>query len=85
MASVRATLAIGALRGWKPMMKDTAQVYIQANTVGPKRPATWVRLPHYVHMAAEMVQQERQAHLYGPRCPLLQSPLRPPRTRRLVG
>ena len=45
MASVRATLAVGALRGWRPMMRDAAQAYIQASIVGPGRPATWVRLP----------------------------------------
>ena len=48
MASVRATLAIAALRGWRPMMRDAAQAYIQASIVGPGRPATWVRLPRYM-------------------------------------
>ena len=45
MASVRATLAIGALRGWRPMVRDAAQAYIQARIDKPGRPATWVRLP----------------------------------------
>ena len=48
MASVRATLAIGALRGFRPMMRDAAQAYIQARIDGPGRPATWVRLPRYM-------------------------------------
>jgi hypothetical protein len=48
MASVRATLAIGALRGWWPMMRDAAQAYIQASIVEPGRPATWARLSRYM-------------------------------------
>ena len=45
MASVHATLAVGALRGWRPMMRDAAQAYIQASIVGSGRPAIRVWLP----------------------------------------
>ena len=45
MASVRATLVVGALRGWRQMMRDAAQAYVQASIVGTGRPATWVQLP----------------------------------------
>ena len=38
MVSVRATLAVGALRGWRPMMRDAAQAYIKASIDGPGRP-----------------------------------------------
>ena len=48
MASVRATLAIGALKGYRPLVRDAAQAYIQARIDGPGRPATWVRLPKHM-------------------------------------
>ena len=48
MASIRATLAIGALKGYRPLVRDAAQAYIQARIDGPGRPATWVRLPKHM-------------------------------------
>ena len=45
MASIRAVLAVSALRGWPTKARDAAQAYIQARIDGPGRPRTWVRLP----------------------------------------
>ena len=45
MASIRAVLAVSALRGWSVKARDAAQAYIQARIDGPGRPKTWVRLP----------------------------------------
>ena len=45
MGSVRAALAIAALRGFYPKVRDATQAYIQARIDGADRPRTWVRLP----------------------------------------
>ena len=45
MASIRAVLAVSALRGWPTKARDAAQAYIQARIDNPGRPKTWVRLP----------------------------------------
>ena len=45
MATVRAALAVAALRGFKPKARDATQAFIQARIDGPGRPKTWVRLP----------------------------------------
>ena len=44
MASIRAVLAVSALRGWPTKARDAAQAYIQARNDGPGRPRTWVCL-----------------------------------------
>ena len=46
MNTVRAALAISALRGFVPKVRDAAQAYIQARIDDPRRHVrTWVRLP----------------------------------------
>lgn len=45
MASVRAVLAVAALRGWTPMVRHAAQAYMQDCMDAPGRPKMWVRLP----------------------------------------
>jgi len=45
MNTVRAALAISALRGFQPKVRDATQAYIQAVIDKEGRPRTWVRLP----------------------------------------
>ena len=45
MNTVRAALAIAALRGFTPKVRDATQAYIQAVIDKAGRPRTWVRLP----------------------------------------
>ena len=45
MNTVRAALAIAALRGFVPKVRDATQAYIQAVIDKAGRPRTWVRLP----------------------------------------
>ena len=45
MVTVRAALAIAALKGMEPKVRDAQQAYIQARIDGPGRPECWVRLP----------------------------------------
>jgi len=45
MVTVRSAMAVAALKGMEPKMRDAQQAYIQARIDGPGRPETWVRLP----------------------------------------
>ena len=72
MASVRATLAVGALRGWRPMVRDAAQAYIQASIVGPGRPATWVRLLRSMKPPVWLTKDGKPAYA-DPNVPLLKA------------
>ena len=70
MNTVRAALALAALRGYVPKVRDAAQAFIQASIYDPgKRPNTWVRLPKswwpasWSHMRDPVVLLKRA--LYG--------------------
>ena len=45
MQTVRAALAVAALRGFTPKVRDATQAYLQSRIDTPGRPTTWVRLP----------------------------------------
>ena len=45
MCAARAALAVGALRGWTPTVRDAHAAYLQSRIDGPDRPSTWIRLP----------------------------------------
>ena len=66
MASVRATLAVGALRGWRPMMRDAAQAYIQASIRSWSWETGYFGSASAIHVAARVAHQGRQARLRTP-------------------
>ena len=72
MASVRAVLAVAALRGWTPKMRDAAQAYIQARIDGPGRPKTWVRLPK-AWWPSSWYDSKGEPLYYDPVCPLVKA------------
>ena len=69
MASIRAVLAVSALRGWPTKARDAAQAYIQARIDGPGRPRTWVRLPKS-WWPASWFTEAGEPKYWDPVCPL---------------
>ena len=69
MASIRAVLAVSALRGWPTKARDAAQAYIQARIDGPGRPRTWVRLPK-TWWPASWFTEAGEPKYWDPVCPL---------------
>jgi hypothetical protein len=69
MNSIRAVLAVSALRGWQVKARDAAQAYIQARIDGPGRPKTWVRLPKS-WWPASWFDSKGQPKFWDPVCPL---------------
>jgi hypothetical protein len=69
MNSIRAVLAVSALRGWEVKARDAAQAYIQARIDGPGRPKTWVRLPKS-WWPSSWFDSKGQSKFWDPVCPL---------------
>ena len=69
MASIKAVLAVSALRGWSVKACDAAQAYIQARIDGPGRPRTWVRLPK-TWWPASWLTENGEPQYWDPVCPL---------------
>ena len=69
MASIRAVLAVSALRGWSVKARDAAQAYIQARIDGPGRPRTWVCLPK-TWWPASWFTENGEPKYWDPVCPL---------------
>ena len=69
MNSIRAVLAVSALRGWEVKARDAAQAYIQARIDGPGRPKTWVRLPKS-WWPPSWFDSKGQPKFWDPVCPL---------------
>ena len=69
MASIRAVLAVSALRGWPTKARDAAQAYIQARIDNPGCPKTWVRLPK-PWWPASWFTANSEPKYWDPVCPL---------------
>ena len=69
MASIRAVLAVFALRGWPTKARDAVQAYIQARIDNPVRPKTWERLPKSWWPASWFTANGEPKYL-DPVCPL---------------
>ena len=69
MASIRAVLAVSALRGWPTKVRDAAQASIQARIDGPGRPRTWVLLPKS-WWPASWFTENGEPKYWDPVCPL---------------
>ena len=69
IASIRAVLAVPALRGWPTKASDVAQAYIQARIDNPGCPKTWVRLPKSWWPASGFTTNGEPKY-WDPVCPL---------------
>ena len=79
MASIRAVLAVSALRGWPTKARDAAQAYILAGIDNPGRPKTWVRLPKS-WWPASWFSADGEPKYWDPICPLQRALYRHPKS-----
>ena len=80
IASIRAFLAVSALRGWPTKARDAPQAYIQTRIDNPGRSKTWIRLPRS-WWPASWFTANGEPKYSDPICPLKRSLYGRPKSR----